>query len=70
MTHSKTTSLLLVSILTTFLAAQTLPPGVQKVTSVEKITEYTLQNGLRVLLFPDVSQLSVYKAGDFAKVAK
>ncbi len=34
-------------------AAQTLPQGVQKVTSVEGITEYRLANGLRVLLFPD-----------------
>ena len=38
-------------------AAQTpaapLPAGVQRVTSVEGITEYTLANGLRVLLFPD-----------------
>ena len=33
--------------------AVTLPAGVQRVTSVEGITEYTLSNGLRVLLFPD-----------------
>jgi zinc protease len=36
--------------------AQTLPPGVQKVTSVEGITEYSFPNGLRVLLFPDNSK--------------
>lgn len=30
-----------------------LPAGVERVTSVEGITEYRLQNGLRVLLFPD-----------------
>ena len=30
-----------------------LPEGVTRVTSVEGITEYRLQNGLRVLLFPD-----------------
>ena len=30
--------------------------GVQKVTSVEGITEYRLANGLRVLLFPDASK--------------
>jgi len=53
MTQFKVRSLLLASLLTMALAAQTLPPGVQKVTSVEGITEYTLQNGLRVLLFPD-----------------
>jgi zinc protease len=33
-----------------------LPPGVQKITSVEGITEYSLDNGLRVLLFPDQSK--------------
>jgi zinc protease len=33
-----------------------LPKGVERVTSVEGITEYTLQNGLRVLLFPDQSK--------------
>lgn len=37
-------------------AAQTLPSGVQKVTSVEGITEYAFPNGLHVLLFPDPSQ--------------
>src|ERR1700722_10682017 len=38
---------------------QTLPTGVQKVTSVEGITEYSLPNGLHVLLFPDASKLKV-----------
>jgi zinc protease len=33
-----------------------LPAGVQKITSVEGITEYHLSNGLRVLLFPDPSK--------------
>src|SRR5262245_45458310 len=33
-----------------------LPAGVERVTSVEGITEYRLQNGLRVLVFPDQSQ--------------
>src|SRR5262249_16678956 len=32
------------------------PKGVEKVTSVEGITEYRLENGLRVLLFPDASK--------------
>lgn len=36
--------------------AQSLPKGVEKVTSVEGITEYRLENGLRVLLFPDLSK--------------
>jgi zinc protease len=38
---------------------QTLPNGVQKVTSVEGITEYSLPDGLRVLLFPDPSKPKV-----------
>src|SRR5688500_19391365 len=37
------------------LSAQ-LPPGVTKGASVEGITEYTLANGLRVLIFPDASR--------------
>jgi len=39
--------------------AQSLPPGVQKVTSVEGVTEYSLANGLRLLLFPDDSSPKV-----------
>lgn len=35
------------------------PTGVQKVTSIEGITEYRLNNGLRVLLFPDVSKQTI-----------
>ena len=38
---------------------QTLPAGVQKVTSVEGITEYAYPNGLHVLLFPDTSKPKV-----------
>jgi zinc protease len=34
----------------------TLPQGVERVTSVEGINEYSLPNGLRVLLFPDPSR--------------
>jgi zinc protease len=37
-------------------AAQTLPSGVKKITSVEGITEYRLDNGLTVLLFPDLTK--------------
>src|SRR5687767_13898765 len=33
-----------------------LPANVQRVTSIEGITEYALPNGLRVLLFPDPSR--------------
>jgi zinc protease len=36
--------------------APALPKGVERVTSVEGITEYRLANGLRVLLFPDPSK--------------
>lgn len=36
--------------------AQTLSSGIQKVTSIEGITEYAFANGLHVLLFPDGSQ--------------
>ncbi|HEV2914682.1 MAG TPA: pitrilysin family protein [Pyrinomonadaceae bacterium] len=40
-------------------AAIPLPAGVERVTSVEGITEYRLANGLRVLLFPDPSKPTV-----------
>lgn len=36
-----------------------LPDGVEKVTSVEGISEYRLDNGLQVLLFPDPSQETI-----------
>jgi len=36
-----------------------LPEGVQKITSVEGITEYRLPNGLRVLLFPDQTKQTI-----------
>src|SRR5262245_57964690 len=39
--------------------AVVLPQGVERVTSVEGITEYRLQNGLRVLLFPDLSKATI-----------
>src|SRR5689334_19386398 len=37
-------------------ASAPLPAGVERITSVEGITEYALPNGLRVLLFPDPSR--------------
>src|SRR4029434_8522340 len=40
-------------------AAATLPAGVSQGASVDGITEYTLANGLRVLLFPDVTKPTV-----------
>lgn len=41
------------------LASQQLPAGATRGASVEGITEYTLANGLRVLLFPDQSKPTV-----------
>jgi zinc protease len=38
------------------IAAAALPPGVTQGASIEGFTEYTLANGLRVLLFPDASK--------------
>ena len=46
----------ILAVVLTAAFAQTLPQGVQKVTSVEGITEYSFPNGLRVLLFPDNSK--------------
>jgi zinc protease len=36
-----------------------IPNGIERVTSVEGITEYRLDNGLRVLLFPDPSKATI-----------
>jgi len=36
-----------------------LPRGVEKLNSIEGITEYRLKNGLQVLLFPDPSQETI-----------
>ncbi|HLF11496.1 MAG TPA: pitrilysin family protein [Gammaproteobacteria bacterium] len=36
-----------------------LPDGIERVTSVEGITEYRLDNGLRALLFPDPSKATI-----------
>ena len=36
--------------------SQTLPRGVQRVTAAQGITEYSLPNGLHVLLIPDASK--------------
>lgn len=51
-----------ITLLTIVLSAQParqLPAGSQFVTSVEGITEYRLENGLRVLLFPDPSKSTI-----------
>lgn len=49
------------TLLASSVAAQgpALPAGVTKVASVEGITEYRLQNGLRVLLFPDPTKSNI-----------
>ncbi len=55
-------SVLILLVATIFTAAgfaQALPKGIQQVTSVEGITEYSLDNGLRILLFPDPSKPKV-----------
>ena len=36
-----------------------MPEGIQKITSVEGITEYRLPNGLKVLLFPDQTKQTI-----------
>jgi zinc protease len=43
-------------VLTAATLAQTLPQGVQKITSIEGVTEYAFPNGLHLLLFPDNSK--------------
>lgn len=48
-----------IAVLAFAAVAQQLPQGIQKVTSVEGITEYSLPNGLHVLLFPDDSKPKV-----------
>ncbi|MGH9967512.1 MAG: M16 family metallopeptidase [Pyrinomonadaceae bacterium] len=40
-------------------AAPSLPKGIERVTSVEGITEYRLANGLRVLMFPDQTKQTI-----------
>lgn len=57
-----TAMLLLAAFVATGAFAQTqtaLPKGITKVTSVEGITEYKLDNGLRVLLFPDQTKQTI-----------
>ena len=47
--------LFLLSLVIPSYAEESLPGGVQRITSIEGVTEYRLSNGLRVLLFPDQS---------------
>ena len=46
-------------VITSSMAVAKLPKGVEKITSVEGITEYQLKNGLQVLMFPDPSQETI-----------
>ena len=61
-TSMKISALLLAFVLIAIASTRTLaqspalPKGVERVTSVEGITEYRLSNGLKVLLFPDPSK--------------
>ena len=56
MLHRLACILLLACALFLPATAQTLPPGITKVTSVEGIDEYRLANGMQVLLVPDASK--------------
>jgi zinc protease len=47
------TAVVMLTLAASALVAQQLPAGITRGASVEGITEYTLENGLRVLLFPD-----------------
>ena len=46
-------------VLASSVAIAKLPKGVEKITSVEGITEYKLKNGLQVLMFPDNSKETI-----------
>ena len=55
--HSRYAAALLFStVVSATVASAQVPAGVKKGATVEGITEYTLDNGLRVLLFPDASK--------------
>ncbi|WP_221394220.1 pitrilysin family protein [Dyadobacter sp. NIV53] len=52
-------SLILSAVIAGPAMSQDLPKGIKKATSVEGITEYNLENGLKVLMFPDPSKATV-----------
>jgi zinc protease len=52
-------SLLLFCLLPGAVIAQSLPDGIDQLSSVEGITEYRLDNGLQVILFPDPSSATI-----------
>jgi len=49
-------TIILATLFASLASAQTLPPGVQKMTSMGGITEYDFPNGLKVLLYPDAAE--------------
>ncbi len=55
----KKTALAITLAMVTSTSFAKLPKGVEKVTSVEGITEYRLDNGLQVLIFPDKTQETI-----------
>lgn len=59
MIHPFKKTALICSLVLSSSAFAKLPKGVEKITSVEGITEYQLDNGLQVLMFPDISQETV-----------
>ncbi len=56
LTTIRTVLLLLTAVMVLPGYGQVIPKGIKKITSVEGITEYQLENGLKVLLFPDPSK--------------
>ena len=52
-------ALLGAALLSCTASAAALPPGVTQVTATDGITEYRLDNGLKVLLFPDAAKPTV-----------
>ncbi len=50
---------LLLNLSLVIFAQNKMPSGVEKVTSVEGITEYRLPNGLKILLFPDQTKQTI-----------
>jgi zinc protease len=50
---------IITAFLTVPVTAQELPKGMKKITSVEGITEYRMENGLKVLMFPDPSKPTI-----------
>jgi zinc protease len=60
--------MVLTMVVSSVSAQMTMPAGIQKVNSIEGITEYRLPNGLQVLLFPDSTKQNItvniiYKVG-------